>query len=320
MEKKIRRRRGVLYSLITLILVLPLIFFVIAYLQSSSSVDELSSLKIRGIEMSQFANSISEDVPRILRITSKRALISAVNEVDVNGTPLDDARLRIRELMLNGSVYGINSTFMNGSTMEAWAGRMRIVGMRYGFDTNITFLALDVVPFDSFNLEFSLLLLVNATDPDGQVAIVRTYNQSYVLPLEGIEDLYYPLSTNGFIKRDVRRATFPVEGDFAIDQAIEQELYMNTSEGGSYFDRMEGKGYIQQKYAALSPRQIGLESIVNLQDLGKVGIALRENQTAIDHLYFNSSTFDGCPSTNSSYGWLKLDAEHAAVYNASIAC
>jgi len=37
-------------------------------------------------------------------------------------------------------------------------------------NTNLTFVYLNVTPYDSFNLEFSMLLSVNATDADGIVS------------------------------------------------------------------------------------------------------------------------------------------------------
>ncbi len=316
------RRKGIVYSLITLLLVLPLFLFIITYLDTAGSRDEVTSLKIRGIEISNFANSISQDVPRILRITSKRALISALNEVDLNGTPLDDAQLRIRELMLNGTIYGSESSFMDASSLQNWAERMQVRGSRLGLNTNISVTYLNVTPYDSFNLEFVMLLEVNASDTVGTVSIFRTYNQSYIirLSLEGLEDSLYPLNTLGFVKRNIAEANFSVYGSWGVDEAIRQEVYVNSSEGGSYLDRMEGKTHLQAKYASQSPRQIGLEGFVNLQKLGEMGITIKGNQTNLDYLYFNETVSDGCTVTNSSFSWLKLDSTTANRYNVSISC
>ncbi|MFH1750782.1 MAG: hypothetical protein ABH863_03830 [Candidatus Micrarchaeota archaeon] len=313
-----KKRKGIVYSLITLLLVAPLLLFLISYEESVGTRDELASLKIRGMEISNYANSISQDVPRIFSITSRRALISAVNEIDINGTPLDDSQARIIELMYNATIYNRSSAFMNASSLLDWADRMEAQGTRFGFDTNITFLNLDVVPFDSFKLEFSMLLLVNATDLDGIVSFVKVYNESYILPLEGFEDVLYPLNTNGFVKRLIRKANFTVYGSMAVDEAVLQEIYLSSDEGASFLDRMEGKSFLQGKYAALSTNTIGLESIVNLQKIASIGLPLRDNQTAVDYMYFNSSIFQGCDVLNGSYSWLKLDAAHNATYGVPI--
>ncbi|MFH0971072.1 MAG: hypothetical protein V1835_00745 [Candidatus Micrarchaeota archaeon] len=315
-----RRHKGIIYSLITLILLMPLLFFLVSYLQTSGSRDELSNLKIRGIEISNFANSVSEDVPRILKITAKRALISAINEIDMNGTPLDDAQFRIVELMLNATLNGTNSTFMNGSSLEDWASRMEILGTKYGFSTNITFLYLNVSPYDSFSLEFQMVLFVNATDPDGMVSIMRTYNISYLHSIEGLEDPLYPLSTNGFVKRIVKRSQFNVDNVSNCDIAIANETYMSSNDGASFFDRMENKTVIQPKYSSLSPNTIGLESFANVQRIAQVGVPVKVNQTVVDHLYFNGTAVDGCTVVGSSYSWFRLDLAHNATYNVSTVC
>lgn len=313
------KQRGIVYSLITLLLVVPLLLYMISYLDSAGSRDELISLKIRGIEISNFANSVSQDVPRIFRITSKRALISAINEIDINGTPLLDAQANIVELMLNSSINNKSSPFMNASSLKEWASRMENQSNNYGFKTNITFLYVNVTPYDSFNLEFSMRLFVNSTDYDGIVSIVRTYNETFILSLEGMEDVLYPLNTGGFVRRLIRKANFTVFGASAVDDAITLERYTSTQEGGSFLDRMEGKNYLQKKYADQSSLQIGLESFVNLQEIASRGLPIKENQTNIDHLYFNSSTFNGCLVTASNYSWLKLDYPHNETYGVETA-
>src|SRR3989344_6147257 len=193
-----RRRKGIVYSLITLLLVMPIPPFPISYQEAAGSLDEVAALKIRGIEISNFADSVDQDVPRIFRITATRAIISAINEIDINGTALNNSQLQLIELMYNASIYNRSSQFMNASSLRDWADRMKQQGSRFGLNTNLTFVYLNVTPYDSFNLEFSMLLSVNATDADGIVSIYRTYNQSFVMPLEGLEDPLYMLSTNGF--------------------------------------------------------------------------------------------------------------------------
>lgn len=317
---KLGKQKGIVYSLITFILILPILVFLTTYLETASSRDELASIKIRGIELSNFANSISQDVPRIFKITATRALISAVNEIDVNGTPMDDAQLRIRELMLNATIYGQNSTFMQGSSLNDWADRMVLQGRRYGLNTNITFIYLNVTPYDSFSLSFNILLAVNSSDSDHTVEIVKTYNQTYLLPLEGFEDLLYPLSTSGFVKRQIKRPTYSFTNLTNIDQAVLDESYTSSMVGASFLDRMENKTTIQAKYLGQSANIIGLESIINLQKISLVGIPLRQNQSSVDYIYFNATTVNGCAVTNSSYYWLRLNDSDATRYGVSIEC
>ncbi|MBI5224666.1 hypothetical protein HY989_02255 [Candidatus Micrarchaeota archaeon] len=320
MFPKQKKSRGIIYSLITLMLVLPLLVYLMAYVDTSAARDEVAVLKIRGIELSNYVHSINEDVPRIFKITASRALIAAVNEIDINGTPLDDANMRITELMVNSTIYGQNSSFMNGSTLTGWASRMSNLGTKYGLMTNISFLNVSVKPYDSFTLEFSMVLFVNSTDSDGTVTIARYYNESYFLSLDGFEDFLYSLNTKGFAKRIIHQYPGYVANVSDVDSLTSTGYYLNSTLGPSYLDRMEGKLFQQSKYVSQTNRQIGLESIVDIQKLLQVGQTISANQTDVDYQYFNSTFIQGCAVVGSSTSWLKLDATHATQYGVSISC
>ncbi|MFH1442571.1 MAG: hypothetical protein ABIG96_00905, partial [Candidatus Micrarchaeota archaeon] len=192
------------------------------------------------------------------------------------------------------------------------------LGGRYGFNTNITALYLNVTPYDSFNLIFYMLLFINSTDPEGTISIARTYNESYLLSIEGLDDLLYPLSTNGFVKRTISKAYFPVDNSSNVDIAVATEVYLSSVEGGSFMDRMEGEPLLQEKYSSMSPNAIGLEGFVNLQRLSQIGLTIKDNQSDLDFLYFSNMSVLGCNVQNSTYSWLKLDAGNATKYGVTV--
>jgi hypothetical protein len=315
--KHIRRSRGIIYSLITLLLLVPLLVFLSTYLETAGSRDEVSALKIRGIELSNYANSVSEDVPRILRITSIRAIISAVNEIDFNGQPVENAQEAIVILMLNATYNGTLSNFMNSSSLDQWVGRMESQGAKYGMITNITIDYLNVTPYDSFHLQFRLILTINSTDQDDTIKIIRTYNESYIMPLVGLEDVLFPLNTNGFIRRTIKKANFDITNVSFADRAISEAVYISNNHSASFLDRMENKTELQNKYAVLSQNPIGLESFVNIQDISGVGLQIKVNQSIVDHQYFNVSFVKGCPAIGSDYSWFLIETSHATAYNIS---
>ncbi|MFH1107321.1 MAG: hypothetical protein V1787_05495 [Candidatus Micrarchaeota archaeon] len=310
--------RGLVYSVITLLLLVPVFMFLAAYLQMEQSKDEATVLKIRGDEIGNYAESIALDVPRILDMTSKRALIAALNYIDVNGTTLDDAKLRVEELMLNRTIYGSNSSFMTSSSLSDWAERMEAIGLLYALQTNVSVLWLDVLPHDSFALNISLRIGVNITDAIGSVRIRRVYEEYELLPLEGFEDPLYPLNTNGFIKRTIAEADGTVSGPAAVDNATLNKWYMPSEDGPSFLDRMEGRVFLSQRYADMSPYTIGLEGFVSLPEISAAGITVDTNKTVVDHLYFNSTHYDAWPVEDSALGWMKLDDAHAALYGVNL--
>jgi len=310
--------RGLVYSIITLLLLTPIFLFIAAYLEAEQTRDEQTVLKIRGDEISNYAESISLDVPRILDMTSKRALVAALNYIDVNGTPLDDAQYRVEELMLNRTIYGSNSSFMTSSSLHDWEDRIEAIGTRFGLIANVSVLALEVAPYDSFRLNVSLSIGVNITDAVSSIAVRRAYHEYELLSLEGFEDPLYPLNTNGFIKRTIARAGGPVSGAEAVDNATDLKWYMASSEGPSFLDRMEGRLHVSPRYAAMTANPIGLDSFAGLQEFSGAGIAIDLNKSVVDHMYFNATHYDAWPVDGSNITWMKLDEQHATIYGVAL--
>ncbi|MFH1200226.1 MAG: hypothetical protein V1708_04105, partial [Candidatus Micrarchaeota archaeon] len=133
------------------------------------------------------------------------------------------------------------------------------------------------------------------------------------------EDPLYPLNTNGFVKRVIARANGTVYGAEAVDNATLRKWYVNSSEGPSFLDRMEGRLFVSGYYANMSANQtIGLDSFVNLTEISGAGIAVDSNKTIVDHLYFNGSDYDAWPVNGSAISWMKLDEAHAAIYGVQL--
>ncbi len=311
------KRKGVLYSVIAVTVLAPLLFYLVVYLNSLQTQEEHTVLKVRGVELANYMESISLDVPRILDITSKLAFVAALNEIDANGTPLDDARLRLQELMRNGTLYGSNSTFLNSSNLGDWSDRMEQLGTRFGLQTNVTISNLNISLSNSFTLNFSMNVIVNSTDPLTQIRVDRAYFQTALVSVEGFEDPLYPLETNGFVKRIVNRTVLP-QNISAVNNASLYKLYWSSSEGASFLDRMEGRYYLSAAYNVTGTE--GLESFVDLAEISAVGVSVRTNQSVVDFNYFSPLTIDGCPVVNASYSWFKLDSSSASKYNVNASC
>lgn len=301
-----------------IVILAPLLFYVLVYLESVRTQDEHTVLKVRGAELANYMESISLDVPRILDITSKLAFVAALNEIDANGTALDDAQLRLTELMLNSTLYGQNSSFMNGSGLMDWANEMELLGSRFGLQTEIEILDLTVVPADSFTLNFSMTMSVKSLDSLTQIQVDRVYREYALVSVEGFEDPLYPLYTNGFVKRVVNRSNGSIYGIFDVNNASVLRLYGNSSAGASFLDRMEGQLNLSAKYNVSGNE--GMESFVDLMQLSGVGIPVKTNQTVVDYLYFASTDIDGCTVNNATYGWFKLDVPSALTYGVSVTC
>ena len=302
--------KGVFYSLIAFMLVLPLIFYTVNYFDVINTQREQAGVKIRGDQFMDFTKSIFLDIPRMLEISGKQSMGIAINYIDENGEYLSSAGSVIAELVLNGTIYG-NAPAMVPPTFHDWINAVTERGKKYGFNATIDIVSLTVEPYDSFHIVLKSGITVNITDQAGSMSVFRSYQQEVVIPISGFEDPLYALNTYGKEKRIIRAANITVQGVSSLDNAVGNHFYMASSQGPCFLDRLEGRlGISTGCMNALA----GMESIVDLQDLISKGIPPRTSQTNVDYLYFDSAYHAGYPVNGTSYGMLKLDDEHAALY------
>jgi hypothetical protein len=306
--------RGIVYSMILMLLFTSLALFALTFLEFMKQSSSETVVGVRGRELASFSQSIYVDLSRVLGIVAKKALIAADEYVISNGTGLDNAQERLVELMENKSIYGEPYLFMNTDSLVDWAQKMDAGGESRGFVTNITVVSLNVVPVDSFKLNFSATVFLDLREKQGLMNLSRNYSQSILIDVEGLEDPIQPMKTNGFVKKIIAKQTEGLWGVARVEQATLSGWYLSSSDGASFFDRLEGRITASDKYRALSPNPIGLETLVNVQEISSKGIPVKENQSIVDYYYFNDSTITGYPLNGSSYSWIKLDEEHAAKY------
>ena len=306
--------QGIFYSGTAIILVTLMAVHIISYVDAVRTEGAHAALRMRTSELSNLLESAELDMPRVVEISSKRALVSAVNEVDLRGAGLDDATVRMRELMLNGTIYGAPAIWMNESHIPAWTARVASLVSKRGFLVNITLEELTVEPYDSFRLISRLRWNITASDSVGSIRVARNLTTEVLVPLEGVEDPLYLLGSRGLAHRNVYAATFLVHNRSTLDDAISSGYYMNSSEAPSFLDRLENNLIVPSKYNDMTPAQIGLETFVSLPELYSAGVDVRPNQTMIDHLYFGETNITGFRVNGSVHDWFRLEQTHADKY------
>jgi len=307
--------RGIFYSAIAMMLIVPIVLYIIFYMDVTETQLEEVSTKIKGDTLSGYAKSIDQDLPRILEISSRRAISTAISYIDANGEALDKADERLIEMMMNGTIYGSSFGLLGSGLVKEWVEAIKAKGRSYGLETNITVLDLDIKPYDSFNVLLSASILINITDGK-KMEIYRIYNEDIIISIEGFEDPLYGLETKGLIKRMFVKSA--IHDLSSLDLAEENGLYTNSTDGASFLDRLEGNLETSPKYNSMTTKQIGLETIVNLPDLSTYGLPIKSDQSNIDYLYFSSASHIGYPVNNSAKSWLKLDKGHATIYGVQL--
>ncbi|MBI5061050.1 MAG: hypothetical protein HZB67_01950 [Candidatus Aenigmarchaeota archaeon] len=312
------KQKGIFYSIITLLLLIPIVIYVISYLDMTGSQLGYSKTKMTGEKLSAFVSSIDDDLPRSLGIIGKQAIAVSIIYIDSNGEPLDDANRRITEVMMNNTIYG-NPANISRSTLLDWAASTATKGSRYGFITNVSIRNLTITEYDSFHIMVGAEIIVNSTDSSGKMRLDKRYDERVQLSIEGFGDPLYTLNTNGLLSRTIKQTNLTMYGIDAVDTAVAQKLYMPNNDAPSFLDRLEGRLSTSDKYRSQTANIIGIETFVQTQELSSVGLPIKQSQSDIDHYYFSSSSYTGSPVNGSAYSWLRLDSGHAAFYGVSLA-
>ena len=113
------------------LLVIPLIILAVAVVGSKTS--DTSTSKLVADRLLDFSKSMEEDISRVVPIIAKRSISDAIVYIDTNGVALGNTDQALKELMLNGSLYG-NFTSVDFA-VSSWANILRQKGERFGFST-----------------------------------------------------------------------------------------------------------------------------------------------------------------------------------------
>ncbi len=310
-----KKRKSIFYSLITLVLLAPVILFITYYTQTSSAESKAVVTKTVGKELANFVDSTSVDFENALQISGKSAVVALVSQVVSNGVPVDDAQAALSSLALNSSYQGVYYSVLENTSLDRWQQKVESEGNAFGLNVSINVLTANVTHLDSFNLLFTASASVNASFSAYDIKLFKNYNTSTIVSILGVEDPLYALRTNGLLERSLVSAPFP-HSVSEVDNAVASEYYFPNADAPSFLDRLENKTILSAKYA--NPNAVvGLETLVNLFDLSSQGLTVALNKSVVDHYYFNETQPQGYQLTGSTYAWLYLDAQHAGTYGVS---
>ncbi len=236
-------RKGVLFSSIALLAIIPAILILHYY---PALVREKRSLEVEEMIFDQlnfFERNVEEDLDRILFISARRALIAVTNNIIINGTPVSDAPSSIKELMRNGTFQGEVEPLMEENNIEYWYGEIREVGELIGFNLTLYDLGLEVNLSNNSVMNFQIFTRINISDLLNIHLISRESSHGLNVSIEGLEDPTYPLNTYGLVKRIVYicdfdpRAKREANGTLSSGSAKGITVIANASEADLISDK-----------------------------------------------------------------------------------
>ncbi|MFA6048425.1 MAG: hypothetical protein WC792_00565 [Candidatus Micrarchaeia archaeon] len=323
------RHRGVFFTVMAVLMLAPIMALAMFHLSALREDASGATLKIRGGQLSAFAESAELDISRFMAISSRNALIALVKYEEDNNATVANASCILEALAYYGNA---TNSSCSGTTLVAnislptpnsyllyWVNRTLQWGARFGFNASIEIQNHSFNQSGGFNASYSLVLLANATEKTGLMNVSRRKAIAITVPITGLDDPIYLSSTQGLIRRSIND-TANYSGAQNLAAFIAGKYYAPSASGPSFFDRLEGSLVLSGKYG----NDTGIETFANVPQLEANGIPAK-NQSALDYHYFNASLAAGlgCNVQELScadYWWFKIDGATAAKYGVTQNC
>ncbi len=211
------KRGGYLYTVSIIMLMIPLVFLVVFYTTMSQSPLKDTAARVRCDELYFIVQDIDHDLERAMLIFGRRAAVYAINDVVSNNRTLGNytfhnctdfifdgngSEAAIAELVLCGTLYGENVTYMTNHTLPVWISRIDEDAEEMGYQMQISVINFSVVPHDAWN--FALILTAKLEISDRGGVCYYSGNPFIVTSLAsiiGLEDPLYPVRTNNRVSK-----------------------------------------------------------------------------------------------------------------------
>jgi len=204
-------RKGVLFSFIMVFLTITLISLILIQRSLITHSREHIFIESRIKTMNNFHESLVRDVGKSLEIIARRALSVAFNNASDQGVGLDQADLRLKELIENGTLYGNPQGLMENTTLSNWTDKIEEVSLLKGFDVILIPEISEIKPYDSFNLMIELEMVINISDRQGVASLNRFAQINQLISIEELSDPLYPLKTGGIGNNLIIKTPYEME-------------------------------------------------------------------------------------------------------------
>ncbi|MEM5781791.1 MAG: hypothetical protein QXD43_01165 [Candidatus Aenigmatarchaeota archaeon] len=291
--------KGIFYSVMIALFLISFLALIIFYSQTQTTNIDIN---IRANELEYFSKSIEKDLTRFLEIHGKRALISAVSKIVVNGTGLDDAQIRLNEMIQNGTLYGEPVPLVDTSNLQTWKLNISKIASAVGFNVEFKNIEINITQNDSFNVLFVAKVYVNISDGTINIGILKNITSYALVSIEGIEDPIYPLKTYGRVIRFIKMSNVSkttnsivsgenasgfvsgyafVKSDFQVSDINSSQILVTNSVAGKETIAAGFAGVVSESDIIIPPQLIGkaVTGATNAMNLIKNGTKIYLDET-----------------------------------------
>jgi len=257
-KKQRKKSKGIAFGLLLVVLSLSLISLAILQKEVYKKNIQKFYIENRIDDMNNLFESAVLDLDKAIDIITKRAIAIADSKVITTGSPLARADQNIKELILFGSIDGIEQNLMENATLTNWISKMNFLGKERGYDIKINISKFEIRPYDSFNLLVTGEAWINITNEDIKTSINRKYSISKTVSIENFEDPIYALNTNSRATKIIKKTKF--EGNYTL-------LLASCDGNGSW---KKGKSFVSNDVNEINSAENKSQKILVTNDINLI--------------------------------------------------
>lgn len=195
-------RKGIFYSILTIVILLPLIALSSTYSESLRGYGTDIGSNVRMKSGLYFLNSINDDFDRAVDIIGRRSMTACINKVVIDGEGLESAESSILELFENNSLDGVPSEIVDYNIYD-WMNKSDAIVLKRGFVLEREITSVSVSMEDPWNVMFTLEMSMKLRDKENLFSYEKNETKRIPVSIEGLEDPIYILGTDGKMTRKI---------------------------------------------------------------------------------------------------------------------
>ncbi len=189
--ERLGSRKGVMFSLVTLVIVVLLLGEVLTYLYTNTQYSSLGAQEGQAQAAGMLYSQIRAQAPSFLQASLTDA-VYALNAYEMSSAvnrTVGSGAYALQSLMDNGTIYGTNMNgYMGGYTLSAYANSVGVAAAGDGFTVSMPNANAVVFQASPGRISASFSTQLNVSSPYGTVSYPITANAS--IPISGLPDLF----------------------------------------------------------------------------------------------------------------------------------
>jgi hypothetical protein len=332
-------KKGFFFSLFV-ITALALVVFTFKTNVELKEEQRVEVFKTRVDTTNQFLDDMEKDIERAIYVSAFRAFLAMDEYIHKKEEYIDNVSTRLPELMINGTIKGLQMNSTNSSTFGKWIQGIQELSNRYNINITFKDTQIEVYQFSPWTIDISFISNVSVKDYEDIVSWNYTIAKSTIINISEAhfaDPVYFMGSITNYEEGTPLINTIqqtPYEYLWKNDSSapysvnitnlqdhVTRQLYINNTGAPSYIMRLEGHTNCSAEYTTQC-RESGIESLVNVLDMStfwkynKAGESDKEPCVA-DYQFF----YEGCSPKADKNNVInmdknfRLDRNHLGLYN-----